>query len=64
MVRGNLPAALASAVFLGLLGVCIDVPGLGEVARQVLGGEGGAVREAGVITVVELVRFTHCWRGS
>lgn len=34
--------------------------GLGEVAREVLGGMSSAIGDAGVVTVVELVRLAHC----
>lgn len=61
---GNLPAAFAGTILLGLLGVGVDVAGLGEVAREVLGGQGGAVSEAGVVTIIVLVRLAHCKRGQ
>jgi hypothetical protein len=57
--EGSLPATLAGAVLLGLLGVGVGVAGLGEVTGEVFRGEGGAIGEAGVVTVVELVRFAH-----
>lgn len=62
--RGEyLPAALASTVLLGLLGVGVGVAGLGEVAGEMLGGVGGTIGEAGVVTVVELVRLAHWQEG-
>lgn len=34
---------------------------LGEVAREVFGGEGSAVSEAGMIAIIVFVRLSH-WR--
>jgi hypothetical protein len=56
----NLPTALAGAVLLGLLGVGVDMAGLGEVAGEMLGGQGGAVSKAGMVTIIVLVRLAHC----
>ena len=53
------PVALAAALLLHLLGVGVEVPGLGEVARQVLLGRGGAGGQALVVAVVELVGARH-----
>lgn len=59
----DVPVAAATAVLLRLLGVGVDVPGFGEVAREVLLGGGGAAGEGGVVTVVELVGTSHCRGG-
>jgi hypothetical protein len=56
----GLPATLAGTILLGLLGIGVNVAGLGEVAGEVLGGEGGAISEAGVVAVIVLVRLAHC----
>ena len=53
------PVALATALLLDLLGVGIDVAGLGKVTREVLLRLGGAVGEAGVVTIVLLVGASH-----
>jgi hypothetical protein len=56
----DIPVALASPVLLDLLGLLVRVAVLGEEARQVLLGGSGAVGEAGVVLLVELVRAGHC----
>jgi hypothetical protein len=58
--RGSLPSSFAGTVLLGLLGVGIDVAGLGKVAREVLGGHSSTVSEASVVAIVVLVRLAHC----
>jgi len=53
------PSTLPSTILLGLLGVGVGVARLGEVTREVFGGLGSAVCEAGVIAIIVLVRFAH-----
>lgn len=53
------PVTSAAAVLLDLLGVDTLVSMLGEIARQVLLGRSSAVGQAGVVTVVVLVRASH-----
>jgi hypothetical protein len=53
------PIALSSAILLGLLRVFSRMPGFGEVAREMLLRFSGAVGEAGVVAVSELVRSSH-----
>jgi hypothetical protein len=61
------PVAFTTAVLLGRFGINAGVSRLGEVLREVLLGTGGAVSEASVVTVVELVGASHdcvflgCW---
>lgn len=55
-----MPIALAAAVLLDLLGIDVGVAVLGEEAREVLDGDGGALSDALVVTVVGLVRAGHC----
>ena len=57
--RENLPAALASTVLFGLLGVGVDMARLGEVAGEVLDRQGSTVSEAGVVTIIVFVRLSH-----
>ena len=51
----NSPVALARALLLDVLGVGVDVATLGEVAREMLFGAGGAIGEADVITSIGFV---------
>lgn len=53
------PIALATAVFLNLLRVGIGVAVLSKETRKVFNGEGGALGNALVVTVVGLVRASH-----
>ena len=57
----DIPVASAATVLLHLLGVHVWVSILGEEARQMLGGSGGAVSQALVVTVVGLGSAGH-WR--
>ena len=54
------PIALSTTLLLGAAWVDAGVAGFGEVARKVLLCCCGAVCEANVITVVVLVRTSHC----
>ena len=56
-----LPAAFTSAVLLHLLRVCINVTRLCEIAREMFRSRGSPISQAGVVTVIELVRLAHCW---
>jgi hypothetical protein len=56
---GNVPIALAPAILLSLLGIGIDVAGLGKIAREMLHWTGGAISETGVVTVIGLVGACH-----
>jgi hypothetical protein len=59
------PIALATAVLLNLLRVDIGVAVLSKETGKVFNGEGGALGNALVVTVVGLVRASHCgWRTS
>ena len=53
------PVALAAAVLLDLLGIDVDVAVLGEELGQMLDGQGGALGNALVVTVVGLVGASH-----
>lgn len=55
MSGSSLPVALASTLLLHFLGIGVDMAALGEVAREVLNVIGGAVGEAGMVTVVVFV---------
>lgn len=54
-----MPIAFASTFLLHFLGVSVDVPGLAEIAREVLDVVCSAVGKAGVVTVVLLVGTSH-----
>ena len=56
----DVPVSSTATVLLGLLRVGVDVALLGEVAGEMLFGARGAVGEAGVVAVVELVGSSHC----
>lgn len=53
------PIASAATILLHLLGIDALVAVLRKVARQVLLGRGSSVGQAGVVTVVVLVRSSH-----
>ena len=55
----DLPVAFATAFFLGLLGIRVDVARLGEVAGEVLLWGGGAIGKAGVVTIVVFLGASH-----
>jgi len=57
---GGLPVAFATTLLLGVGRVLAGVPGLAEVAREVLLRSSGAVGEANVVTVGGLVSAGHC----
>jgi hypothetical protein len=54
------PIALTAAALLGLGGIGISVSCLGKVFRKTVLTLGSAISNAGVITVSELVRASHC----
>ena len=56
----HLPVAFTTTIFLGLLRVSIDEAMLGEVTGKMLFWSSGAVSETGMITVILLVRASHC----
>lgn len=56
----SLPVAFAATVLLDLFGVCVDMPVLGKEAWEMLSGSSGAVGETLVVTVIGLVRASHC----
>jgi len=58
-VTREAPVALSAAILLGLGGISVGMAGFGEVARKVLLGFGGAIDEAGVVAVSELVGSSH-----
>jgi len=53
------PVALTTTLFLHTLGVGIDVAMLGEVARETVFREGGAVSKGAVVAVVPFVGTGH-----
>jgi len=53
------PIALSTAILLGLAWVFSGVARLGEVARKMLLSLGGAVSQAGMVTVSEFVGSSH-----
>ena len=54
-----IPVALATAFFLDLLWINVDVTRLGKVAREVVFRTGSAVSQAGVVAVVVLLSASH-----
>ena len=56
----DLPSTLTGTVLFDLVGIGIDVSGLGEVSRKVVGGNGGAICNCSVVTVIEFVCLAHC----
>jgi hypothetical protein len=56
----DLPVALAASTFLDRRAICVDMTGLGEVSRQPVFSLRSPVRDAGMVTVSELVRASHC----
>jgi hypothetical protein len=56
----DLPVAFSSAVLLSLGRILVSMAGLGEVAREMLVGVGGAVSQGGMVTVSVLVGASHC----
>jgi hypothetical protein len=61
IAEGNdIPVTLASALLLDLLRVLIDMTGLCKEARQMLFWESCPISETGMVTVIELVRASHC----
>lgn len=56
----DIPVASTRAVLLDLLGINICETMLGKVTRKMLGRSGGAFSEALVVTIVGLVRSSHC----
>ncbi len=58
-MRGCIPVALASTVFLDLFGIDVGIATLGKVTGQVLDRESSAVGEALVVAVVGLVGAGH-----
>lgn len=55
----DLPITLPSAFLFHFLRVSVDVTGLGEVAREVIFRNRGAVSEGTVVTVVLFVGACH-----
>lgn len=53
------PVAAATSVLLGLLGVNTVEAALGEELGKILMRDGGALGQAGVVLLVELVRSSH-----
>lgn len=58
----DVPVAFTTTVLLDLLGVNINVAALGEEARQVFCWRDTAIGNALVVTVVVLVRTSHCYK--
>ena len=56
----HIPVTLSAAVLLCLLGIGIGEAVLGKELGHVVLRQGGAVGDAGVVLVVELVRAGHC----
>lgn len=59
MRKWSLPIAFASAFFLHLVRIGVDVAILGEETRKVLGVVGSTVSETSMVTVVLLVGASH-----
>ena len=55
-----LPVAFSTTVLLGLLGISIGETMLGEVTGEMFFPSSGAVSETSVVTVILLVRASHC----
>lgn len=58
----DIPVASAATILLCLLWIGVDVALLGEESGEVLFGMGGTVGKASVVSVIELVRTSHCGR--
>lgn len=56
----NIPIAFTSTILFGLLRVSINETSLGEVTWEMLFGGCGTIGETSMVTVIELVRTSHC----